>query len=335
MANRQELLDHWLRDTVGLSHYRIEPASEDASFRRYLRLYRNGETHIVMDAPPAQEDCGPFIAIAGRLLACGLNVPRVLTSDRGNGFVLLTDLGDQLYLDRLEEGNVEALYGDALTALLKIQCAGDAAGLPAYDDCLLRREMALFTDWLLVRHLGIEPDAAQQRGLECIFSNLIQSALAQPTVFVHRDYHSRNLLVTHNNNPGILDFQDAVAGPLSYDLVSLLKDCYVKWPRRRVNQWARQYCQWLNASGAIEKVDECEFQRWFDLMGVQRHLKASGIFARLYHRDGKPGFLKDIPRTLSYILDLEQDYPELTALCRLIDDLIMPRLQPGDSGCMP
>jgi aminoglycoside/choline kinase family phosphotransferase len=328
MQNRHEVLTCWLEETLGLSNYLIEPASVDASYRRYFRLSLNGKTHIVMDAPPAYEDCGPFILVAERLLACGLNVPQVLNCDLDNGLLLMTDLGDQLYLDALQEGCVEALYGDALTALLKIQCHGDATGLPVYDESLLRAEIALFNNWLLSKHLGIESSKEQQQRLENVFSMLVQSALDQPQVFVHRDYHSRNLMVTDDNNPGILDFQDALAGPLTYDLVSLLKDCYIKWPRPRINQWAREYYQRLNTTEVVDNIDEYEFLRWFDLMGVQRHLKASGIFARLYHRDGKDGFLQDIPRTLSYILDLEKDYPELSDLCRLIDDIIMPQLDP-------
>jgi aminoglycoside/choline kinase family phosphotransferase len=329
MTNRQELLNRWLEDTLGLSEYTIEPASEDASFRRYFRLFSGETTRIVMDAPPRYEDCGPFILVAKRLLACGLNVPHVLICDLDRGFLLLTDLGDRMYLDVLQTGTVEDLYDDAMSALLKIQCCGDITGLPPYDETLLRKEMALFTDWLLVKHLGIGPGEVQQQGLEDIFSLLVQTALAQPQVFVHRDYHARNLMITDGDNPGILDFQDAVAGPLTYDLVSLLKDCYIKWPRQRVDGWAKQYCQRMNIAGAIGAINERDFIRWFDLMGVQRHLKASGIFARLYHRDGKDGFLKDIPRTLSYILDLEQDYPELSGLCRLIDAIVMPKLGSG------
>ena len=331
MANRQELLDQWLRDKIGSSAYRIEPASEDASFRRYLRLTLNGTTHIVMDAPPDREDCRPFIDIAGRLYAKGLNVPRVLDYDLENGFILLTDLGDRLYLDALDDESVEVLYKDALTALLKIQGPGHAEGLPAYNENLLAREMALFTDWLLARHLGIALEGGLQRSLDTLFAELIQTALEQPRVFVHRDYHSRNLMVTGGNSPGILDFQDAVAGPVTYDLVSLLKDCYIKWPRQSITQWVQRYCQRLNDSRVTAVVDEEQFLHWFDLMGVQRHLKASGIFARLYHRDGKGSFLKDIPRTLSYILDLEEDYPQLNDLCRLIEDRVLPRLKSVDS----
>jgi aminoglycoside/choline kinase family phosphotransferase len=326
MPNRLELLTCWLDETLGLSNYMIEPASEDASFRRYFRLSLNGITRIVMDAPPAYEDCKPFIQVAEKLLACSLNVPRVLNHDLDNGLLLITDLGDQLYLNALQESNAEALYGDALTALLKIQCYGDVTNLPIYAESLFREEIALFNNWLLRKHLGIELDNVQLQSMEKVFSLLVQSALDQPRVLVHRDYHSRNLMVTDNNNPGILDFQDAVAGPLTYDLVSLLKDCYIKWPGVRINQWAREYFQRINASEVIGNMDENKFLRWFDLMGVQRHLKASGIFARLYHRDGKNGFLKDIPRTLSYILDLEENYHELSDLCRLIDDIVMPRL---------
>jgi len=326
--NRLQQLKVWIGRETGVDKFMIEPASEDASFRRYYRVKLNGQSHIVMDAPPEQEDCRPFIDITTRLASAGVNVPQIIASDMTQGFLLLSDLGSTLYLDCLDNQNVDGLYADAMAALLHIQARASADGLPDYDEALLQQEINLFSDWLLQRHLGLDLGQAQQDSLDKVFTLLIDSALQQPRVFVHRDYHSRNLMHTCEHNPGILDYQDAVYGPVSYDLVSLLKDCYIQWPRQRINAWAVSYCQRLNDRGVCKNtLDEAQFLRWFDLMGVQRHLKASGIFARLYHRDGKSGYLKDIPRTLSYILDLADDYPELQDLSELIETQLMPQLE--------
>mgnify|MGYP003322532633 CR=1 FL=1 len=266
------------------------------------------------------------------LEAAGVQVPAILEQDLAQGFLLLSDLGTVLYLDVLTEDNFAELYDDALLALAKIQDGADARGLPPYDEALLRREMMLFSDWLVGRHLQIELTPAQQDAMEQVHTLLVASALAQPRVFVHRDYHSRNLMVCPGNNPGILDFQDAVAGPVTYDLVSLLKDCYIKWPRARIKNRALAF---LRRSHGARAIDEGQYLRWFDLMGVQRHLKASGIFARLYHRDHKAGYLKDIPRTLSYIQDLGADYPELDPLVTLIGEQVLPGLKGTASSCTP
>ena len=229
----------------------------------------------------------------------------------GEGFLLLSDLGDRLYLPELTAGSVERLYGDAMGALLTLQACGPATDeLPPYDEALLREEMERFRHWYLERHLGVHMDAEQQAVLDGAFALLVASALEQPRVCVHRDYHSRNLLV-HTHNPGILDFQDAVIGPVTYDLVSLLRDCYIAWPQEQVYDWVRGYHAGLYRQIVIAEEDEARFQRWFDLMGVQRHLKAAGIFARLNIRDGKPGYLQDIPRTLGYVMAVSRRYPEL------------------------
>lgn len=314
MVSRLGLVEEWLRDILGVSNLELTPASSDASFRRYWRLRQGGRTLIVMDAPPEQEDCGRFVAIAGQLRAIGLNAPEVLAQDLGRGLLLLGDLGERSYLDALDEANCERLYGDALAALATIQACGPTDGLPVYDGPFLRRELAIFQEWLLDRHLGLRPSAAEATMLDAAWDCLVNNALEQPQVCVHRDYHSRNLMVVPGHNPGVLDFQDAVVGPVTYDLVSLLRDCYIAWPEARVREWASGYFELAVQSGVLEQGHEGRFRRWFDLMGVQRHLKASGIFARLHCRDGKSGYLADIPRTLGYVVEVAASYPELAGL---------------------
>jgi len=299
------------------------PASSDASFRSYHRVPTADGSVILMDAPPAQEDSRPFVDVAQRLLACGVNVPRVLVSDLDEGFLLLTDLGDRSYLECLDESSADALYADAIDALVAIQRHGRTDGLPPYDETLLRQEMALFTDWLLAHHLGLDLTPVHGE-LEASMDALVANALAQPRVFVHRDYHSRNLMRTERDNPGILDFQDAVVGPITYDLVSLLRDCYIAWPQARVDAWIERYREHAGAAG-LDIAERDTFRRWFDLMGVQRHLKAAGIFARLSHRDGKDGYLRDIPRTWGYVSALLDRYDELAPLARAARKLELDR----------
>jgi aminoglycoside/choline kinase family phosphotransferase len=283
-----------------------------------------------MDAPPGKEDCVPFIQIAGYLEAMQLNAPRILEADLDKGFLLLTDLGSTQYLDRLTEDNPNAgtLYNDALTALANLQSRGAAfqSHLPPYDDALLNFELSLFHDWLCGTHLGIEFSDSEETAWQSLCDLLVSNALDQPQVFVHRDYHSRNLMVTAENNPGILDFQDAVEGPITYDLVSLLKDCYIKWPPEQVQARVTGYYSKIDGA-LVGSVDEASFLRHFELMGVQRHLKAAGIFARLNHRDGKPGYMRDVPRTLSYIVDLSSQYDELRFLIGLIRERCLPELE--------
>jgi len=327
MIEREQALKAWLEKVVGGSAFQIEPASDDASFRRYFRLtLPGGESRIVMDAPPGREDCGPFLDLAERLSVLGLHVPAVYASDPAQGFILLEDLGSTHYLDVLSPDTADRLYADALAALVILQSVGPREGVPPYDEALLRQEMALFPEWLLARHLGLSLDDGESRMLSQVMDLLVASGLEQPRVCVHRDYHSRNLLVTGPPSPGIIDFQDAVLGPVTYDLVSLLRDCYVAWPGERVREWALGYYQRAIRSGVLSSVPEERFLRWFDLMGVQRHLKASGIFARLKHRDGKPGYLADIPRTLGYVVEVAERYPELEGLGRLVRDRVLPRL---------
>jgi aminoglycoside/choline kinase family phosphotransferase len=333
MPQRLALINQWLKQQLQLRDYDIRPASSDASFRRYFRITANkGEflpyqckTLVVMDAPPERENTAPYIRIAGMMADMGLNVPRVLEQNNEQGFLLLSDLGATQYLSILNDNNVNELYADALAALLKLQThdAGACSDLPRYDRALLQRELNIFVEWYLQKHLGLALSPQQQQVIDEAFEIFIASALQQPVVCVHRDYHSRNLMFTESDNPGILDFQDAVTGPVTYDLVSLLRDCYIAWRREQVENWALQHWKNLQQADVIAQVSGEQFLRWFDLMGAQRHLKATGIFARLNHRDGKPDYLKDIPRTLSYVLDVSGRYNELASLNRLLKS-VMP-----------
>ena len=317
---RLEGLQGWLSQELSTNDFELAPASADASFRRYFRVTRGGDSFIAMDAPPEKEDSHPFVAIDRLLEQQGVNVPHIHALDLERGFLLLGDFGDRHFLSALNDNSVEGLYDDAMRSLLKIQHT-PAASLPRYDRQLLWREMELFRDWFLDTHLGLSLDGAQHALLDSCFEALTRNALEQPQVFVHRDYHSRNLMVTANENPGILDFQDAVAGAVTYDLVSLLRDAYIAWPRQRVEHWALDYRDRAVAAGILGAVDDRTFLRWFDLMGIQRQLKVIGIFARLNHRDGKPGYLDDIPRVLDYLLQAGRDHEETRPLCQLIDSL--------------
>jgi len=326
MTQRTALLEQWLRQQPGLAEFVLEPASGDASFRRYFRVHCPGATFVAMDAPPATEDCRPFVKLARLFGATGLNVPRVLAQDLQRGFLLLGDLGNRLYLDLLTDANVDRMYGDALAALVVIQTCGPTEGLPPYDQALLMRELELFREWLLGRRLGLDLDTAEEEILTRAFEILCKNALEQPQVCVHRDFHSRNLLLTEPPSPGILDFQDAVVGPVTYDLVSLLRDCYVDWPEERVRDWAQGYFLLALQSGILRPEHQSRFHLWFDRMGIQRHLKASGIFARLDVRDGKSAYLKDIPRTLRYVVraSAKDPHPLLAALSDLVATRVLP-----------
>jgi aminoglycoside/choline kinase family phosphotransferase len=324
---RLEQLTAWTRTTLSKPQIAIEVASADASFRRYFRARSDADTWIVMDAPPDKESVGPFITVAEMLVAAGVNAPRIVARNIEQGFLLLSDLGNRTYLTELSvRERADPLYSGALAALAQMQsgCAAQVAALPPYDAALLRREMELFPEWFMQRHLGIEVDATMRKTLDEAFELLIDSALAQPRVFVHRDYHSRNLMYTggdpsHGPNPGVLDFQDAVFGPITYDLVSLLRDCYIAWPQERVAAWALAHRQRALDLGLMNSVAPDQWLQWFDLMGMQRHLKAIGIFARLWHRDGKRGYLDDIPRTLGYVRAVLPNYPALKGFAELID----------------
>jgi aminoglycoside/choline kinase family phosphotransferase len=335
MPQRIEALKTWLASLPMIGDFEFAPASVDASFRRYFRITTGGRSFIAMDAPPEKEALQPFLQVARSFEAIGLNVPHIHAEDLHKGFLLLEDLGSILYLDRLTPATVERLYGDALGALVTLQACGPREGLPLYDRALLMREMELFREWLVGRELSLSLTSDEQAMLERTFELLADNALQQPQVCVHRDYHSRNLMVTPSHNPGVLDFQDAVIGPVTYDLVSLLRDCYIRWPVEQVEAWVQGYFELALQSGVLRAEHEAEFLAWFDLMGVQRHLKASGIFARLNRRDGKPGYLRDIPRTLGYILPLAERYPQLAGLVELLRSKVLPALQlhnPGNTG---
>lgn len=277
-----------------------------------------------MDAPPDKEQLEPFSTIAEQLFDIGLNVPEIIARNVAEGFLLLGDLGTTSYLDQLNEDTVDRLYGDALGALAVLQTCGPNT-LPAYDKELLLTEMALFRDWFVTKHLNIELKAEEDRQLASVFEMLADSALEQPQVPVHRDYHSRNLMVD-SHNPGVIDFQDAVIGPVTYDLVSLLRDCYIAWPEEQVAEWVEGYHDIALDHGILRQPNANQFKKWFDWMGLQRHLKAIGIFARLFHRDGKSGYLKDIPRTLNYLIEVSAKYTELEPFNKLLTDKIGPAL---------
>ena len=313
-TRHQDLIE-FVRLHLGSDAGDPQPASSDASFRRYWRVGAQGQNHIVMDAPPEKESCVAFIDVARRLADADLRAPRVLAEDQQQGFLLLSDLGTETLLQALDQRTADSYYRSAMDSLQRMQRQVDGSGLPRYDTLKLRDEMELMPRWFLRSHLALEPDCEEFDIIEGAFVALIHNARVQPQVFVHRDYHSRNLMLgAEVEDPlGILDFQDAVIGPLTYDLVSLLKDCYVRWEPDRVARWAEDYRQRLAGSG-MEVPDPRRWQRWFDLMGVQRHLKVLGIFARLYYRDGKAGYLGDLPRVLEYVLESCERYLELEAL---------------------
>ncbi len=322
MDDRLRALDAWLRAALGGARPRIEPASADASFRRYFRVFLDdGATRIAMDAPPDREDSRPFVRVAGLMHEAGLHVPRVLAQDLAQGFLLLTDLGTTSYLAAMRAGaDADALLREAGAALVRWQSASRPGVLPEYDEALLRRELALFPEWYLGRHLGMALDASQREALEAVFGAILERNLAEPRVYVHRDYMPRNLMVTEPN-PGILDFQDAVHGPVSYDVASLYRDAFVSWEEERVLDGTIRYWEKARAAGLPVRSDFAEFWRDFEWMGLQRHLKVLGIFARLHYRDGKAGYLEDTPRFLGYVRHAVRRYGQLAPLGRLLDQV--------------
>jgi N-acetylmuramate 1-kinase len=325
---RKAALTDWLGAVLGTSAFVLAPASEDASFRRYFRatlfesnaLAGDARTLIVMDAPPPREDCRPFVRIAALLTAAGVHAPEVLAQQLDMGFLLLSDLGTTTYLRALDDGNADRLFGDAFDALVRWQVATRPGVLTPYDASLLRREIELFPEWYVGRHLGQTLTADERASLTEVFDRIIAANLAQPKVFVHRDFMPRNLMVTVPN-PGVLDFQDAVTGPVTYDVASLLRDAYISWPDERVLDWTIRY--WDRARRARLPVHEdfAKFWRDFEWMGLQRHLKVLGIFARIRHRDGKSGYVEDTPRFLAYVRPVAERYAELAPLALLLDRL--------------
>ena len=314
-TDRARRCSQWTRRMLGDADARLVVASADASFRSYYRAQSLGRSYVVMDAPPEQEDLGPWLEIGARLRAAGLNAPEVLATDMAHGFVLMQDLGGTHYLDALDEDSVDALYADAMEALARIQTGIGTKNLAPYDEAFLVNEMELMPKWFLDRHLGQTPGREQWDVLEPVFRNLAACALVQPRVFVHRDFHSRNLLVTALDNPGIIDFQGALAGPVTYDLASLLRDCYIDWERERVEHWVESYRQGLRLSGLLDASVDAEcFRDWFDRIGLQRHIKVLGIFCRLHYRDDKDGYLRYLPRVLAYVYEVAARHPDLAAL---------------------
>ena len=341
---RLQQLTVWLQGQFPGEKFSLAPASSDASFRRYFRASFDGRTLIVMDAPPDHEDCRPFLHVARLFEKAGTHVPHVYAEDLTQGFLLLSDLGSTTYLqalsvrgDAAQQGTVESLenarrlYKAATDALIKIQLASNDKDLPPYDEALLLREMRLFSEWYINKHLQVTLTSAQNAKLETVFSRIVTNNLAQPRVYVHRDYHSRNLMLAEPN-PGILDFQDAVYGPITYDLASLFKDAYIKWDEEIVIDWLIDY--WEKARRARLPVPEDfgQFYRDFELMGVQRHLKVLGIFARLYYRDGKDGYLKDMPLVMSYLRAAAARYVDLKPLFNLLNELDPSEAPPTGYG---
>lgn len=326
MDDRQQQLEAWLANVLQQATFTLTAASADASFRRYFRVhlaspYLGHNTLITMDAPPPKEDCTPFVNVAAKLLESAINVPNVFAQDLTRGFLLLSDLGDDTYLSKLDAQTAPKLYQDATNALIKMQLASKPQVLPVYDEALLIREMQLFPDWYVAKHLNTSLNSDQQAVLNNTFKVLNENILAQAQVYVHRDFHSRNLMITQENNPGVLDFQDAVFGPITYDLVSLLKDAYISWDEEQIIDWAVRYWQPAKKAGLPVPNDFSEFYRDFEWMGVQRHIKVLGIFARLSQRDGKNNYLNDMPIVMAHLRKVCERYVELRPMLRLLNQL--------------
>lgn len=321
-------LQTWLSQQLPEQAFELAPASADASFRRYFRVTLPDRTLVAMDAPPEHENCRPFLQVEQLFRAAGAHVPAVYGEDLVQGFLLLEDLGNRTYLDELNEESANTLYLDAIDALIRIQLASRKDVLPTYDEALLKREMDLFPEWYVARHLGQELSTKEQADLAGVMRSILDNNLAQPQVYVHRDYHSRNLMICEAN-PGILDFQDAVYGPITYDLVSLLKDAYIHWDEQQVLDWVIRYWERAKRAGLPVDPDIWAFYRDFEWMGVQRHLKVLGIFARLYHRDGKDGYLKDIPLVARYLRKACERYGALGPLLALLNRLEQQEPQVG------
>ena len=318
--DRLEQVQTWLQQVLHGESYDLAPASSDASFRRYFRISLPNRSLIVMDAPPAQENCAPFVHVAQLFKAAEVHVPEILAQDLAQGFLLLSDLGTETYLSQLDTESADGLYRDANSALIKIQLASQPDQLPAYDAPLLLREMHLFPDWYLAKHLQAQLTPKQAAVLENALQLILDNVLAQPVVYVHRDYHSRNLMLSAPN-PGVLDFQDAVLGPITYDLVSLYKDAYIAWDEERVIDWTIRYWEAAKRARLPVADDYGAFYRDFEWMGIQRHIKVLGIFARLYHRDGKDGYLKEMPLVLEYLRQACSRYRALGPFLEVLDEL--------------
>lgn len=326
---RKRLLTNWVAQQTPTEQHPIELISlgGDAGFRRYFR-FQTPSRWLAVDAPPATEDTTQFIAIAHLIEQQGVRSPRIAAADVNQGFLLVEDMGDQLFFCQVDVDNADNLYQRAISILLQLQCIqDDAAIIPRYDRALLRRELDIFSEWFASKLLGHSLSTAEQRLLNDVFIQLENNALTQPQTFVHRDYHSRNLLLLDNNSLGVIDFQGALWGGVTYDLVSLLRDCYLRWPAERIKEWALNYHQQAFNAGVIPAVSEPEFLRWFDWLGLQRHIKVLGIFARLNLRDGKTGYLNDLPLVIRYILEVAERYPELQAFANWFQQILLPLAQ--------
>jgi len=319
---RAESILFWLKNTLKLDIEQFEPASSDASFRRYFRVTHKQGQHIVMDAPPEKENTEPFIRIATLLKQADVNVPVIYEQDLNQGFLLLEDFGTSSFLDQLNIDSADSIYQAAFNSLVTLQSNVNTATcqLPLYDEARLKQELDLFYDWFLTKQLKLSIPENIRHDLN---EKLLLSALEQPQVCVHRDFHSRNLMFLDNNSPGVIDFQDAVIGPITYDLVSLLRDCYISWPDKKLEQWVAQFFNQIKTQGLVN-CDIATFTRWFDLMGLQRHLKVLGIFTRLNLRDNKPNYLNDIPLTLNYVCQICSKYPELEVFNHYLTNSILP-----------
>jgi len=327
-VDRLHALQEWAARQLGADSLDIAPASADASFRRYFRVTTKGRDYIVMDAPPAHEDCRPFVAVARLFRDAGVHVPEVLAQDLEQGFLLLSDLGSTTYLSALNEATARELYLAANDALIRIQQASRPGALPEYDRALLARELMLFPEWYVAKHLGVAMSDQQKALLDTVFERILANNLAQPQVYVHRDWHSRNLMLS-DPNPGVLDFQDAVYGPITYDLASIYRDAYIQWDEEQQLDWVIRYWEKARAARLPVRADFGEFWRDFEWMGAQRHLKVLGIFARLYHRDGKDGYLKDMPRVMHYLRRVCERYDDLKPLLFLLDALEQREVKVG------
>ena len=316
--DRRQQLQRWIETRLHVSPLALEPASADASFRRYFRVRTHGQSLIAMDAPPELEDCRPFVRIAGLMAEAGMHVPQVIAQDLELGFLLLSDLGTASYLQALNDDTADQLFRDAIDALLRWQLASRPGVLPPYDEAMLTRELKLFPEWYIQRHCGVTLTTTQQQALAALFTLILKSNLAQPAVYVHRDYMPRNLMVCEPN-PGVLDFQDAVYGPISYDVASLFKDAFVSWDEERVLDWTVRYWEKAKRAGLPVDTDFGNFYRDFEWMGLQRHLKVAGIFARLHYRDGKRNYLEDTPRFIGYVRAVAARYHALKPLLALLD----------------
>ena len=331
--DRLQQLNHWLEQTLPGQTYQISPASADASFRRYFRVTTDNHSLIAMDAPPDKENSAPFVKVDKLLAASGIPVPELIAQDLQQGFLLLSDFGSTTLLaavqNQQEVPKIIDLYLQAIEILIEMQVASQPNQLPPYDEALLMREMRLFDEWYIAKHVGVTLDQGQQELLNNIYQQLLSNILAQPVSYVHRDYHSRNLMVREDGSLGVLDFQDAVYGPLTYDLVSLLKDAYIRWDEELVLDLVIRYWQLAKKRGLAVAEDFAEFYRDFEWMGAQRHIKVLGVFARLYHRDGKDGYLKDMPLVMDYLRKVCERYIELNPMLKLLNQIEGKQAQVG------